>query len=123
LHRHRGETVKARGVFGDPLGQRIVDRLRLADRRRGVALALDPGLEQRQYGEIDTGLVHGVETQRVDFRQPLGRLAAERRCRPATLGAPHIGEPFDEEMLLECDLPGHVLLPPSDLDNGMPGRF
>jgi len=33
-------------MLGDSLGQHIVDRLRLADRRRGVALALDPRLEQ-----------------------------------------------------------------------------
>jgi len=33
-------------MLGDPLGQPIVDRLPLADRRLGVALALDPRLEQ-----------------------------------------------------------------------------
>jgi hypothetical protein len=114
LHRHRGETAEALRMLGDPLGQRVVDRLRLADRRRGIALALDPRLEQRQHREVDTGLVHSVETQRVDLRQPLGRLAAKRGCRPATLGAPHIGEPLDEDMLLERDLPGHARrsLPP-----------
>ena len=46
LHRHCGETAEARRMLGDSLGQHIVDRLRLADRRRGVALALDPRLEQ-----------------------------------------------------------------------------
>jgi hypothetical protein len=112
-HRHRGETAEARGMFGDPPGQRIVDRLRLADRRRGVALALNPRLEQRQHCEVDTGLVHGVETQHVDLRQSLGCLTAERRRRPAPLRAPDIGEPLDEEMLLERNLPGHLSLPPA----------
>ena len=103
LHRHRGETAEARGMLGDSLGQRIVDHLRLADRRRGIALALDSRLKERQHRDVDTGLVHGVETQRVDLRQSLGRLATERRRRPAALGAPHIGESLDEEMLLKRD--------------------
>jgi hypothetical protein len=47
LHRHRAETAEARGMLGDLLRHRVVDRLGLADRRRGVALALDPRLEQR----------------------------------------------------------------------------
>ena len=110
-------------MLGDPLGQRVVDRLRLADRRRGVALALDPRLEQRQHREVDTDLVHGVETQRVDLWQPFGCLAADRRRRPATLGAPHIGEPLDEEMLIERNLPGHVSLPPAASTMACPVDF
>ncbi len=60
---------------------------------------------------IAAGFVHGIKTQRVDLWQLLGRLAAERRRRHTALRAAHIGEPLDEEMLLERDLPGHPSLP------------